>query len=88
MVDREVFDRRLARLEAWLRELRRLARLDRETFLADVKTIAAAERWLQLSAECALDLANHLIADQGWRTPATYREAFQILREQGALEVI
>lgn len=26
MVDREVFDRRLAHLESWLRELRRLAR--------------------------------------------------------------
>jgi len=60
MVDREVFDRRLARLEQWLRELRRLAQVERQVFLADARTIAAAERWLQLAAECALDLANHL----------------------------
>jgi uncharacterized protein YutE (UPF0331/DUF86 family) len=38
------------------------------------------------AAECALDLANHLIADQGWRTPTTYREVFEILAEQSVLD--
>lgn len=27
-----------------------------------------------------------LIADQGWRTPATCRETFQVLGEEGALD--
>lgn len=85
MVDREVFDRRLARLEELLRDLRGLAVVPRQEFLRERGLQAQAERWLHLAAECTLDLANHLIADRGWRTPATYREAFQILNEQGVL---
>jgi uncharacterized protein YutE (UPF0331/DUF86 family) len=86
LVDREVFDRRLARLERPLRNLRALARTDRAAFLADEGLQAQAERWLQLAAECALDLAHHLIAERGWRTPATYREAFEVLRDEGVID--
>lgn len=86
LVDRDVFDRRLARLEELLRDLRRLAgSASRDEYLRDRGLQAAAERWLHLSVECALDLANHLIADRGWRTPTTNREAFGILREQGVI---
>lgn len=85
MVDRDVFDRRLARIEDLLRNLRRLAEVSRDDFLRDRGLQAQAERWLHLSAECALDLANHLIADRGWRTPQTYRESFTILRDEGVL---
>lgn len=86
MVDRELFDRRLGKLEELLRNLRSLARTDRELFLADKGLRAQAERWLQLAAECALDLAHHLIAERGWKTPATYREAFEVLRAEGVLD--
>ncbi len=85
MVDPEVFDRRLARLEELLRHLRRLRELPRERYLASDELQAQAERWLQLAAECVLDLAHHLIADRGWRTPASYRDAFRVLAEEGVL---
>ena len=85
MVDRDVFDLRLAKLEELLGRLRKLAEVDRETFLGDPAVQAQAERWMQLAAEACLDLAQHLIASQGLRTPATYREAFQILGEEGVL---
>lgn len=86
MVDREVFDRRLAKLEALLRDLRSLSENERTRFLADRGLQAQAERWLQLSAESAIDLAHHLIADRGWKTPASYREAFEILRAERVLD--
>ena len=86
MVDRDVFDRRLAKLEDLLRQLRRLAAVEKETFLADDTLRASAERWLQLAAECCLDLAHHLIADRGWRTPTTYREAFEVLNKENVLD--
>jgi uncharacterized protein YutE (UPF0331/DUF86 family) len=86
LVDREVFDLRLAKLEALLRDLRSLAGRDRASFLADRGLQAQAERWLQLAAECTLDLAHHLIADRGWKTPATYREAFEVLCAEGVLD--
>jgi uncharacterized protein YutE (UPF0331/DUF86 family) len=85
LVDREVFDRRLARLEMLLRQLRRVAAVERDTFLAEEMLRASTERWLHLAAECALDLAHHLIADRGWKTPSTYREAFQVLRDEDVL---
>ncbi len=85
MVDREVFDRRLGKLEELLRRLRSLAQRDRQEFLSQATLRASAERWLHLAAECTLDLAHHLIAERGWKTPATYREAFQILRDEGVL---
>lgn len=85
MVDRETFDRRLGKLEELLRDLRRLAGIDRETFLEDRDVQARAERWLQLAGETAIDLANQLIADRGWATPTSYRESFQVLAREGAL---
>lgn len=86
MVDRDVFDRRLSRLEQLVRRLRRIAGSDRASFLGDPGLQAQAERWLHLAAECVLDLAHHLIADRGWRTPSTYREAFAVLREQKVVD--
>lgn len=85
MVDREVFDRRLAKLEQFLRDLRGIAGEPRERFLSDRGLQAQAERWLHLAAEAAIDLAHHLIADRGWATPSTYREAFAVLRREGVL---
>jgi uncharacterized protein YutE (UPF0331/DUF86 family) len=86
LVDREVFDRRLGRLEVVLRNLRELAKVERDAFLRDAGRQAQAERWLYVAAECALDLAHHLIADRGWKTPGTYREAFQVLEHEGVLD--
>jgi uncharacterized protein YutE (UPF0331/DUF86 family) len=86
LVDREVFDRRLARLEDLLRRLRDLSQIDRKEFLREEGLQAQAERWTQLAAECTLDLANHVIADRGWKTPTTNREAFQVLASEGVLD--
>ncbi len=85
MVDREVFDRRLAKLEELLRRLRSPSLQDWDRFQADETLQASTERWLQLASECALDLAHHLIADRGWKTPTTYREAFLVLAHEGVL---
>ncbi|MBD3335480.1 MAG: DUF86 domain-containing protein [Candidatus Eisenbacteria bacterium] len=85
LVDRDVFDRRLGRLEDLLSRLRSVAKLEWKSYKTDQKIQAATERWLHLAAECTIDLAHHLIADRGLKTPGTYREAFQILHEAGVL---
>lgn len=86
MVDREVFERRLGKLESLLRDLRSLARESRDDYLGDRAKQAQAERWLHLASECVLDLSHHLIADRGWRQPASYREAIRVLAENGAID--
>ena len=86
MVDREVFDRRLARLELLLGELRKMASVDAQVFLGDTGLQAQVERWTHLAVESCLDLANHLIADRGWPTTGTYRGAFELLAQRGVIE--
>ncbi len=85
MVDRDVFYRRLAKLEELLHRLREIAQVSKEEFLDDGGIQAKAERWLHLAAECCLDLGQHLIADRGWRMPKSNREVFQILGQEGVL---
>ncbi len=36
---------------------------------------------MQVAIEACIDLAQHLIARRGWRTPRTYAEAFDVLAE-------
>ena len=86
MVDREVLDRRLARIEELLGRLREMAGVPRERYVREPGLQAQAERWLQLCAESVLDVAAHVIADSGLRTPTTYRESFQILAESDMLD--
>ncbi len=86
MVDREVFERRLSRLETLVRDLRGLAGQPGDAFLSDRGLQAQGERWTHLAVECCLDLANHLIADRGWPTPDTYRDAFRTLHSEGVID--
>jgi hypothetical protein len=65
LVDREIFDRRLACLEEMLRHLRRAAKIEKKTFLGDPMVTASTERWLQLASECAPDLED--LAEHGFR---------------------
>lgn len=45
----------------------------------------AIERYLHLSAECVIDIAELMIAELGLRKPEEYREAITILGEAGIL---
>jgi uncharacterized protein YutE (UPF0331/DUF86 family) len=40
---------------------------------------------LHLACECVLDIAQHVISDQGYRQPANYKDAMEILRQEGLL---
>lgn len=41
--------------------------------------------YLQRAIEACIDIANHLIAENGWTTPTSASKAFQILRNQQIL---
>ena len=38
-----------------------------------------AERFLHLACECVLDIAHHIISDEGYRQPETYRDDAALL---------
>lgn len=85
MVDLEVFRLRLTKLGELLGHLDEMARLDTSELLGDPGRLAQVERWMHLVVEASLDLGQHVIASKGWRAPATNREVFQILRENGVI---
>ncbi len=86
MVDRDVLSTRLNALEGYLAELRPFRRCSRDEFVREPGLHHLAERLLHLVCECVLDIAHHIIADEGYRQPATCRDAISVLAEQGVVD--
>jgi uncharacterized protein YutE (UPF0331/DUF86 family) len=48
---------------------------------------AFAGRYLvQAAAQACIDIANHMVASEGWRVPADFRDAFTVLEEQQVID--
>jgi len=62
-----------------------LAQYAREDFLQDFTKVESAKHLLQVAIECCLDMAHHVVADEGFRTPKDSYDAFVALNEQGIL---
>jgi uncharacterized protein YutE (UPF0331/DUF86 family) len=62
-----------------------LASYPREEFIQDFTKVESAKHLLQVSIECCLDIAHHIAADEGYRTPQDSYDAFAILNEEGIL---
>lgn len=87
MVDRHKSDSLLGMLSEYVAELRRLAAVERTTFLADTDKVASAKYHFVVAIECCLDLAAHVIASERFRTPADSADAFTVLVERGVCPV-
>ncbi len=83
MVDPARVRRLLQLLDRFTAELEGLARTDPENYLRDH---AYEGRYLvQASAQVCIDVANHLIASEGWRTPTDLRDAFTVREEHAVV---
>ena len=85
MVNPEKVHGLLRNLEKALEQLRKLAKLKREDFLADLITLGAAKYYLQTAIEACIDIGNHFISSEGYRAPKDYRDIFNILEENGII---
>jgi uncharacterized protein YutE (UPF0331/DUF86 family) len=74
-------------LENYLAELRSFGERSREEFVREPALHHLAERFLHLACECVLDITQHVISDQGYRQPVNYKDAIEVLREEGLLDV-
>ena len=85
MVDRDLVLRKVADMERYVDQVSEYRDISVERYQGDWKTQRIVERTLQMAIEVCVDLANHIIADRGFRVPATYAEAFEVLGEAGIL---
>ena len=83
MVDLDTLASILGNLRECLRKLSILASLPEAEFVADFTKVESAKHLLQVSVECCLDIAHHIVADEGYRTPASYYDTFAVLCENG-----
>ena len=69
-----------------VRQLREVAVLPRDAFLADSRTVNSAKYLLIVATEAALDICNHLAARRGARSPEDYADCMVVLAEIGVID--
>jgi uncharacterized protein YutE (UPF0331/DUF86 family)/predicted nucleotidyltransferase len=85
VVKPEVVRNLLNRLEETVGKLRKLASFPREEFLKDFTKVESAKHLLQTAIQICIDIANHIIASERWRTPSDYADSFRVLWENGII---
>jgi uncharacterized protein YutE (UPF0331/DUF86 family) len=86
VVDRQKLSSRLNALESYLAELRSFQAYPREQFIQQPALHHLAERYLHLACEAVLDIAQHVIADQGYTQATSYRNAVEVLGDEGMID--
>ncbi len=84
-LDAVVVGRRLLALNEALEELSRPEAGDPARLIADRVLRAAVERWLQVAIEACIDVADHVIAAEGWTPPESGRAAMMALAGHGLI---
>ena len=86
MIDIETITNIFRSLDTYLEVLRQLASLPKESLAHDPVHMGAAKYYLQVSIEGCINMANHIIAQQGLRAPESYADAFAILADNRIIE--
>ena len=82
MVEPEVIENRIRKLQEFLEKLSQLTKADKKDFLSDFRNSESAKYLLQVSIEYCLDIANHIIASEKFRSPNDYADSFPVLHER------
>jgi len=82
MVLLEKVTRKFLQLDEYLGLLRNISKMPLESFLKDKIIIGGAKYYLQVSIECCLDVANHIIASEQFRAPRDYADSFKVIEEE------
>lgn len=84
MIDPGRVRAKLALLERYRARLARLAALPTETYLAEHDF--EGRYAVQAAAQACLDLANHVIASEGWQPASDFRDSFTRLEEHEVVD--
>jgi len=86
MVSIEKISRKFIQLDEYLGILDKIAEVSEKAFLKDKILVGSAKYYLQISIECCLDVANHIIAAERYRAPKDYADSFAVLEENGIFQ--
>jgi len=79
MIDRQLIEKKLRNIEAFLRELKSIDIEGFEQFRKDTVIKRFVERNIELSIEQMVDICKHMISGLDLSEPETYAECFDIL---------
>ncbi len=85
MVDQPKLDQMLANPRGYLEALRRMAATPPAEFMGNPDRIGNAKYHFIVAFECAIDIANHIIASENLRFPNDNADSFAALVEAGLL---
>ena len=83
MVSKEKIFQKFSMLDDYLNILKEIAQKPVNTFIKDKILLGSAKYYLQVSIECCLDVANHIIASERLRAPRDYADSFKVIEEEG-----
>ena len=86
MVSKEKIFQKFNLLDEYLKILGDIAKKPYDTFIKDKILIGSAKYYLQVSIECCLDVANHIIASERFRAPKDYADSFKVIEEEGLIQ--
>lgn len=86
MVDKTLILRKFSSLDEYLGQIGEYSAISLEDYAQDWKIQRIVDRTLQMMIETCLDVAGHIISDEGFRVPETYADMFKILVENQILE--
>ena len=85
MVDKEVIESLCISIRGSLKELSDAQDIDWNKFVKDNRSSRFVEGSLQIAIEAMIDIGHHIISDEGFREPQSYRDVFKVLTENGIL---
>jgi len=85
MVATDKISRKFVALDGYLAVLEELAQMPTDEFVRDKILIGSMRYYLQVSVECCLDVANHVISSEKFRAPKDYADSFTVLREESII---
>ena len=84
-VDPIIIQKRLQKLENYIKILREYKEVPLEKFKQDLQIHSTVERHFELAIECILDIGNHIISAQSFRNPENYRDIIIIMGEEDVI---
>jgi uncharacterized protein YutE (UPF0331/DUF86 family) len=86
VVEQAIVLRKVSELRRYVADVRVRVQVDPARFEADEELHDLAGFHLMLALQNAVDLAFHLVADQGRGVPGSQREAFEALAREGVID--